>query len=216
MPILSRRGRTLSAGFTLIELLTVILIIGILMVFLIPRIPEAIDNAKVTACKANLLEIQKGFIQYYSKFQRAPNQSGVKFFAALVDKGVLENTEGVVKRLTCPGVDIGALDLGTIQDPKQWFLPLDQVNGRRSAYAGRDCKNFPLRQFPTSGNEPLVADDNDGGNNHRTATVVLWGDGNVGTFELKDDKVRQLLGEEEHLTVGPDSPIEELRKLSLD
>jgi len=37
------RGEGQRAGFTLIELLAVILIIGILMTFLLPRIPEAID-----------------------------------------------------------------------------------------------------------------------------------------------------------------------------
>ena len=216
MRILQTPRRIARAGFTLIELLAVILIIGILMVFLIPRIPEAINQARVTSCKQNMLEIYKGMMLYQTKFQRAPAQSGVKFFAELVDKGALENTEGVVKRLTCPGVDIGALDLGTIEDPKQWFVPLDQVDGRRSAYAGRDCKNHPLRHFPASGDEALVADDNDGGNNHKTETVVLWGDGSVTTFELKSDKIRELLHGEEHLEVGPGSPIESLRVLSLN
>lgn len=216
MRTLHSMRRAARAGFTLIELLAVILIIGILMVFLIPRIPEAINQARVTSCKQNMLEIYKGIMLYQTKFQRPPNQSGVKFFAQLVDKGVLENTEGVVKRLTCPGVNIDALDLGNIPDPKQWFVPLDQVDGRRSAYAGRDCKNHPLRQFPASGDDALVADDNDGGNNHKTETVVLWGDGNVSTYELKDDKIRELLHGEDHLTVGPDSPIKELQALSLN
>ncbi len=39
----------LRAGFTLIELLAAMLILGILMAFLIPKIPEAIEQAKITA-----------------------------------------------------------------------------------------------------------------------------------------------------------------------
>ena len=50
MRILQTPRRIARAGFTLIELLAVILIIGILMVFLIPRIPVAINQARVTSC----------------------------------------------------------------------------------------------------------------------------------------------------------------------
>ena len=216
-PAFRKLESTLKAGFTLIELLAVILIIGILMTFLLPRIPEAIDHAKVTACRKNMQEIYNGLNLYYAKFNRAPNQSGVKFFAMLIDKGCFDNTDAVVKKLTCPGVDIGVLELNNIPDPKQWFVPLDKVDGRYSSYAGRNCKEFPLRSWPPGSDEVLVSDDNDPSMNHRTSTVYLLGDGSAATFELKDDKIRALLGPDVNvLVVGKDSPVPELRKLSLD
>src|SRR5689334_19313782 len=90
------------AGFTLIELLAVILIIGILAVYLLPKIPEAVDRAKVTACKANMGEIRNGLIMYNETFHTIPQESGVKFFTSLIYKGVWENSESSAKKLTCP------------------------------------------------------------------------------------------------------------------
>ena len=62
----------------------------------------------------------------------------------------------------------------------------------------------------------LMADDNDGGMNHATTTNVLYTDGSVRTFELFKLREEGLIGDEEDLLVGPDSPIDDLRKLSLD
>ena len=213
-PTKSRRG-----GFTLIELLAVILIISILMAFLLPRIPEAIDRSKVTACKKNLQEIYSGLMIHQDKHGRVPDKSGAQFFATLISKGVWENTEATAQKLTCPGVDLGALTIGSME-PDQWFADIDSVDGTYSSYAGRDMKNSPLKKFPGSGKEPLVADDNDGSEeegNHRTTTVVLYADGNVGTHELYELQEKGDIDKETLvLKVGPDSPLEELRKLSLD
>lgn len=210
-------GRTLRRGFTLIELLAVILIISILAVAFLPKIPEYIDNAEVTACKANLREIHNGFMLYKTNLQRAPSESGVRFFAELISSDTFENTKASAKKLTCPGVDIGALQ-GLVGKPEtEWFKNLDGIDGTYSAYAGRNCKENPLRKFPASGTEALIADDNDGGANHRHTTCVLMGDGSVNTYEMSELKKTGLVGEDEKvLNVGPDSPVEELRKLSLD
>jgi hypothetical protein len=79
-------------------------------------------------------------------------------------------------------------------------------------------KQFPLRRFPDgSGKEVLVADDNDPKLNHRTTTCALLDSGVVSTYELSELREKGILTEdEEDLIVGPDSPIPELQKLSLD
>ncbi len=214
---LFRRGAAaVKAGFTLIELLAVILIISILMMFLIPKIPEAIDAANVTACRANLGEIHKGLMLYKFKHKKAPNKSGVQFFAQLITHKVFENSEASAQRMTCPGIETDSLSMGDL-DPTEWYSELDVIDGGYSAYAGRDCKNHPLRKFPGSDKTAIVADDNDGGPNHLTTTNVLYASGFVGSFELADlIDDGTLDAEEELLIVGPESPIEELQKLSLD
>ncbi len=203
-----------NRGFTLIEVLVSILIIGILMTFLLPKIPEAIAQAKITASRKNLSKIYEGMLTYEAKFERLPNEPGVKFFAVLISKGVWENTPQSARVLTCPGVDIGALTIGDLQ-PEEWFSELDLVDGTYSSYAGRNCEEFPLRK--RSGKDAWIATDNDPFMNFNTTTIVLMGDGAVETIEIAELQDLGILAkDEDYLAVGPDSPDEQLRKLSLD
>ena len=207
----------LTAGFTLIELMAVILIIGILAVALLPMVGDAVDGAETEACKQNMRKMYQGMLTYKTKFKTVSPESGVRFFADLINRGAMENTKANAQMLTCPGVETTALiQSGFDLEPTEWWTDMDQLDGGWSTYAGRDSKNFPLRKFGT-GEEPLIADDNDGGMNHATTTNVLYSNGDVGTYEFVDLQRDGLLGpDEEVLIVGPDSPVEELRKLSLD
>jgi len=203
-------------GFTLVELLAVILIIGILFAFLTPMVNDAIRTSRVTACGANLQNLYSGLQMYYIKYNEMPKQGGVDFFAALISRQALENTKANAEKLTCPGVDKGALAIGSLPW-EEWWTDLARVDGTYSAYAGRDLKNHPLRQWPPSGNEPLISDDNDGGMNHGTSTNVLYGDGSVRKYELVElQEAGKLTQEDTVLDVGPESPVEDLTKFTLD
>ncbi len=209
-----RPVRILRAGFTLIELLAVILIISILAVALLPMVTDAVESAGTAGCQANLSNIYNSVIHYRTKYKRLPNESGVKFFVQPYASSAIEQTKANAERLTCPAVDPGALYIGSLPW-EEWYSDLTVVNGDYSAYAGRDCKRFPLRKL--TGKEPLVSDDNDPAMNHATTTNVLYADGSVQTFELftlQEEGV--LMDGEEVLYVGLESPVEDLRKLSLD
>lgn len=215
-PLVRSLARAARRGFTLIELLAVILIISILVATLTPMVNDAIRASRVTACAANLRSIRDGLQMYYMKYKTMPTNPGVDFFAAIVSRQAVENTKATAEKLTCPSVDKSALAIRDIPWD-QWWTDLEQVDGSYSAYAGRDIKSYPLRQWPPSGNEPLIADDNDPEANHGTTTNVLYGDGNVQTFELVElQEQGKVSPDENNLVVGPESPVEDLTKLTLD
>ncbi|MAG62369.1 hypothetical protein CMO84_02475 [Candidatus Woesearchaeota archaeon] len=213
---ISAPGR--RSGFTLIELLAVILIIGILATFLIPKIPFIQERAYITACRANLGEIGKGLLAYQSMFDGMPKEGGAKFFCVLIKQDMIwENTPKSARGLTCPGVDYNALPGLQGLEEEQWYADYESVDGTYTAYAGRDVKEYGFRRKVLSGKEVLVADDNDPENNHKSTTLALMGDWTVREYDMATLKDKKMIDvEEEVLLVGPESPVEELQKLSLD
>ncbi|MDA7650768.1 prepilin-type N-terminal cleavage/methylation domain-containing protein [bacterium] len=210
-----------DAGFTLIEILAVILIIGILMTFVIPNVVSSIGQGKVTACRSNLEQVKRGFLEYETKYSRIPKQSGVGFFASLITDKVWQPDVKNAKTLTCPAVQLSFLTPDQDGIPvADWYLPenRDALDGGWSAYAGRDQRRSPLRGFSGRGKTALVADDNDPEGNHETTTNVLWDNLQVRALELIDAQREGLLDESEEVTfipVGSDSPYEGLQTLSL-
>ncbi len=216
-PTPAQTRRRHSRGFTLIEILAVIAIIGVLAAFLIPQIPAYIDRGKVTACEANMRGIYGNLMNYHQRFGNLPQESGAKFIAAIISRKVMEGTAANSKRLTCPAVETSALTSLADRAPGEWYTDLDLVDGQSTAYAGRDMEHFPLRKFPGSGKEVLVCDDNDPEMNHSNETVVLYADGSTGRYDLVTLEEQGVLEKDAPvLPVGPASPVEELRKVTLD
>jgi len=211
-------GRNLRAGFTLIELLAVMLIIALLMTFLLPKASAAIERARVTACRANLQNIGQGLVAYQTQYDRWPRRGGVGFFSALIYEKVWDKSDANSETLTCPSIDSGFLTPALDGLPmEEWYAERERIDGGYSAYAGRDIKNHPLRKKTLDSKVILVADDNDGGANHKTATNVLYGNFGARTMEFMDQVDNgNVTEEDEYITVGPDSPVEELRVLTLN
>ena len=219
-----RAGGLISrAGFTLVEILAVILIIGILSTFVIPQVISAIGLGQSSACQANLTAMSRGLLEYKTKYNKVPKDSGVKFFASLITKKVWAPSVKNSKTLTCPAVELSYLTPG--QDDleiDEWFVSAnrDVIDGGYSSYAGRDQKRHPLRNMNGRGKTALVADDNDGlEGNHDTTTNALMDDLSNRSFELVDLQEDGLLSDEEDvifIPVGADSPLEELQVLTLD
>ena len=189
----------------------------VLLIAIQPQVGEAIEHAKVTACQANLREIYRAMLSYQIMYDREPDESGAKFLAQLYNRGAMEQTKDNALRLTCPGVDIGSLIIGQLASWEEWWANPDLVDGSYTSYAGRNNRDFPIERFPPPADEPLVACDNDPCMNHRDVTNVLYGDGNVRAFRLSKRKALGAIpADAEMLVVGPGSPLEDLRKLSLD
>lgn len=67
--ISTRRRRT---GFTLIELMVVVVILGILAVTIIPQFVGTTHDAKVSAAKSNIAELQSAVERFYVHMDRYP------------------------------------------------------------------------------------------------------------------------------------------------
>lgn len=173
--------------------------------------PRPDFGSDVEACKANLVEIHEGLLRYRERFGRAPQGSGVAFFAELIASGVWEDTPENRARLTCPGKNATPVSDGTD------YRDLASLTGASSAYAGRNSAEFPVVKFPAGGAdlEALVACDSS--KNHDGVIDVLRSDGSILTLSLAQELERGRIppGSIE-IPVGRGSPIPELTKLSGD
>lgn len=218
---------TLRHGFTLMEMLVVILIIGILSTFLVVRLPEWMDRAKVTACEANLQNLYKGMLSYQSDHSNAwPRDDGVRFFLRLWKDEVFEHTEANAKMFNCPGVGFEyldrALDFPEGRIPlEEWFDDWENLGPAYTAYAGYSSwgdsdLRHKLRKRP--GHTAIIGDATEVDFNHRTAAVYLTADGAVHRMLMSDLRDEGLLAEDEmpYLEIGPASPKEDLHTLRHD
>ena len=175
--------------------------------------PRPDFGSDVEACKQNLTAIHDGLLRYRERFGRAPQGSGVAFFAELIASGVWEDTPENRARLTCPGKNAAPVPEGTD------YADLDSLTGASSAYAGRNSAEFPLLKFPAGGAEleALVACDGSRGMNHDGVLNVLRSDGSIATLSVEQELERgRIPPGSTAIPVGKGSPIPELTKLTGD
>lgn len=65
-------GRRGQRGFTLIEIMVVVIIIGILAVSIIPQFMGTTNDAKISAAKANIAELESAVNRFYVHMDRYP------------------------------------------------------------------------------------------------------------------------------------------------
>lgn len=70
-----RAPRRPRAGFSLIELLAVIVILGILIAFLVPRLGGAADVARIRKCESDLNILAAAIGEYETEFGRYPRSA---------------------------------------------------------------------------------------------------------------------------------------------
>jgi len=74
-PHFRRHGR----AFTLIEIMVVVIIIGILAVSIIPQFMGTTNDAKISAAKANIAELESAVNRFYVHMDRYPtSEEGLK------------------------------------------------------------------------------------------------------------------------------------------
>ncbi|MBM4191874.1 MAG: type II secretion system protein GspG [Gammaproteobacteria bacterium] len=77
-----RRNKT--RGFTLIEIMVVVVIIGLMAAFIVPRVMDRVDEARVTKVRADLQAIETALAMYRLDTARLP--STTQGLTALVQK----------------------------------------------------------------------------------------------------------------------------------
>ncbi|MFQ5505799.1 MAG: prepilin-type N-terminal cleavage/methylation domain-containing protein [Planctomycetota bacterium] len=213
-----------NRGFTLIELLVVILILSLLMVVLLPNIVGGKESAYEFACRKNLQNFYAHIQSYEIRHRRKPRGGGPAFLYDLW-KGVMEHTEDNRDMFFCPAQrdDPHYQEDILPQDPEQLWPSLDDFNSEDTHYAARGKR---YKRNMDSGKAAWIADDNEGGSNHRSGTInVLYGNGTVRPItklSLEEDGLWGGGGdgnteedEDYAFPVGPDSPLKALRKLSV-
>lgn len=145
------------------------------------------DDARV--CAERLRAIHAGLLAYKQREGRLPGGSGPAWLEGLITDGVWPDEPEARLRLSCPATT--------------------------EPYAARDTLAFPLAKFPSGGpeREPLASCG--AGRGHDGRWNVLHSDGSVVTLVLAHEIERGTLpAGTTTLSVGPGSPVPDLRKLS--
>jgi len=159
--------------------------------------PRHDDADDVMVCRERLRTIHRALVERARETGEPPSKRGEALFDSLVSDGTWPDDEEHRTLLSCPGAGV--------------------AEGARSGYAGRDVAAHPFPAFPTGGDEVVMACANRGGMNHDGVTNVLYADGSVVTLVLERLVERGRLGAgAATIPVGPDSPLEELRALTLE
>lgn len=217
-PIRARSLRR-NRGFTLVELLAAMAILSLLVGLSLTLVSKARATANENACQQQLRDIA-GVMQSYVDTRCAgkwPKAAGVKFLLTPVKEGYISGE--ALKKFVCPGTDDETFDPA---DPTKTIgsglADWENLNTDCISYAGRDTIAFPLRKDKLD-NEVIASDDNwyggAGRPNHGDIVNIVYADLHISVKKFADHKDALPEGQD-WLPVGPDSPDEDLKKLSFE
>jgi len=216
--VVSRESAAGAAGFTLIEILVVIGIISLLMVWLLPNITAGKQSAMEFGCRTNLTHIYQHIQIYENRHRKMPGGGGPRMLWNLWHD--IEHTEKNRDLFFCPAVE----DPYVNDEIRR--IPLDDLWRNPEDFTSRDthyaCRAKRFYKGMHSGREAWIADDNEGGNNHRSGGIsILFGDGTVKDLTKLELEEKGLWGGDDDpeveyvFPVGPDSPYKPLQKLDV-
>lgn len=199
-------------GFTLIEILVVITIIAAIISIAVPIYTSVQDTKNVTLCKSNLRSIGNAIQLYHNRFRSYPRtSSGLQFLLEPLKTKIVDLNEKTIRNMyVCPGDDDAASAVGP--GVVEAYQDLENIDPAAVSYAGRNTKDYPLRR-KNAGAEVIACDA--GGPDgrvfiHRDKINVLYLDQSVQDIDV----VKLPNADPAAFEVGPNSPLEALRKLN--
>jgi prepilin-type N-terminal cleavage/methylation domain-containing protein len=140
MRIISKQSRKSSQGFTLIEMIGVLAVIAILASMLIPKIFEAINNAKVNNAAVSYNSVKTALADHYAKWGSLLSSNGTVFATnaaialtydkLLVSEGFMDKTFQVKIGTTNTHVQVvGGQTSGATPTPTDSSYDLDGTGG---------------------------------------------------------------------------------------
>src|ERR1039458_4738799 len=102
MQISLNKEKSRTSAFTLIEMIGVLAVIGILAALLVPKIFDAINNARINSAAVSIATVKTAIADHYAKYGTLMNTNGTtlittqlpvtNFDQALVYEGFLDKT----------------------------------------------------------------------------------------------------------------------------
>ena len=179
-------------------MIAIIAIIALLTILAMTAVTSAQEKSRVIACKLQLRKIVQTMKAYVDKNGEWPVKCGLSF---LVLKDDLSSN------FVCTGLEYDNKGKAHKDEDDDYLTAI--------GYAGRNNIAHPI-DINRLDKMVIAADANDGRGNHKYITNVAYADGTVVQFDARDYEDHLGLLGIDYIPVGPDSPIEELRVLSVE